>query len=110
MIELGLNVGAALSALVAAIFWFASAAGKTPKPDTTYRGFFEVPGAIIAALNYSAKRNRIAALFSANLCGSYGGRHSVAGYALGFQTETPPKMTPAGSKPARVRAVRRSRA
>jgi hypothetical protein len=64
MIILGLNAGAALIAFVAAGFWFISAAGKIPKSDKTYGGFLDTPDAIISALKYSAKWNRLAALFA----------------------------------------------
>jgi hypothetical protein len=64
MVDLILNVTSAASAFFAAVFWFKSAAIKMPAPDTTWGGFVEVPGAIIAAVNSSAKWNRIAALFA----------------------------------------------
>jgi hypothetical protein len=64
MITLGLNAGAALSAFIAAGFWFISAAGKIPKSDKTYAGFLNTPDAVISALKCSAKWNRLAALFA----------------------------------------------
>jgi hypothetical protein len=64
LVNFALNVGAALSALVAAAFWFISAAGKVPTADKTYRGFLNTPDEIISALKYSAKWNRLAALFA----------------------------------------------
>jgi hypothetical protein len=60
-----LNVVAALSALVAAVFWFISAAGKVPAAHKTYAGFLNTSDAIILAMNYSAKWNSRAAIFSA---------------------------------------------
>jgi urea transporter len=64
MIILGLNTGAALSAFVAAGFWFISARGKIPKSDKTWVSFLDTPDEIISALRYSAKWNRLAALFA----------------------------------------------
>jgi len=64
MIILGLNVGAALSAFFAAGFWFISAAGKVPKADKTWGGSLDTPDEIISALKYSARWNRLAALFA----------------------------------------------
>jgi hypothetical protein len=64
MINFALNGGAAFSALIAATFWFISAAGKVPTADKTWAGFLDTPDEIIAALKYSAKWNRLAALFA----------------------------------------------
>ena len=59
-----LNVGAVVSSLLAAVFWFISAAGKTTIPDKTFGGFLDTPDAIISTLKYSAKWNRLASIFS----------------------------------------------
>jgi hypothetical protein len=64
MVNFALNAGAALSALVAATFWFISAAGTVPTADKTWGGFLNTPDEIISALKYSAKWNRLAALFA----------------------------------------------
>lgn len=64
MINIALNTAAALSAFVAAGFWFVSAGGKAPMADKTYGGFLKTPDEIISAMQYSAKWNRLAALFA----------------------------------------------
>jgi hypothetical protein len=70
MLNFALNAGAALSSFVAAIFWFISAGGKEPKADKTYGGFLNTPDEIIAAMKYSARWNRMAAI-SAGISGLF---------------------------------------
>jgi urea transporter len=64
MMILGFNAGAALSAFVAAGFWFISASGEMPKSNKNWSDFLDTPDAIVSALKYSAKWNRLAALFA----------------------------------------------
>jgi len=59
-----LNAGAALSAFVAAGFWFASARGKVPIADPSWGGIGKTDAEIISAMKYSAKLNSIAAVFA----------------------------------------------
>jgi hypothetical protein len=93
-----LNAGAVLSSFVAAVFWFISAAGKTPIADKTFRGFLDTPEAIIAALKFSAKWNRLASIFSAFtalflIAVIMNPRHAAARALVGWYLMTPPPMS-----------------
>jgi hypothetical protein len=63
------DIGAAIFALIAALFWFLSARGELP-PMVSY--FDQAPASdpLYAALKFSARMNSIAAIFSglAALC------------------------------------------
>jgi hypothetical protein len=63
-VSLGLNAGAAITAFIAAVFWFISAAGKVPTPKETWATFLDTPREIVAAMKDSARWNRLAALFA----------------------------------------------
>ena len=65
MIDLGLNLGGAISSVLAAYFWLQSASVTLPKEDKSYEGNFEMPGRITKAVAESARLNRLAASFSA---------------------------------------------
>ncbi len=64
LVLLRLNAGAAITAFVAAMFWFISAAGNVPTPKETWATFLETPREIVAAMKDSARWNRLAALFA----------------------------------------------
>jgi hypothetical protein len=64
MVKFWLNAGAAVSALCAAVCWFASAAVKTPEIDYGWPGLTNNPEKIVSMIKSSARWNRVAALFA----------------------------------------------
>jgi len=62
-----LNIVAALAAIIAAVFWFLSAAGKLP-PMVTYWDSTPSTDPLYQALQNGVRMNRIAAIF----CGPFG--------------------------------------
>jgi hypothetical protein len=64
MVKFWLNAGAALSALFAAVCWFASAAVKTPEINYSWTGLTDNPEKIISVIKSSARWNRVAALLA----------------------------------------------
>jgi hypothetical protein len=61
--ERWLDVGAAVLAIAAAVFWFLSAYGKLP-PIVTYWGQAPTSDPFYSAVKFSAEMNRWAALLS----------------------------------------------
>ncbi len=63
MVRKWLNIGAAVFALTAAIFWFLSAYGDVP-PMLTYWGGAPVDDPFYQSVRFSAAMNKWAAIFS----------------------------------------------